>query len=278
MTDIWKLFSGILTAGIILFPSLLFAELAAPVYPGAVKDDLYCKNYKMDRGITSPGYTCYEEVYYTKDPSEKVIAFYKSKLNGIDCAKTSCKATILTAKQVMDIYGARGEKLYGSGYDKIELKLEFRNPAAVLSGCRQKPLKKGHILLGMGKMSQNDFDGYCRKYGHLQLALYPLTDKLDSNGRNMRFDRTVAESEKAGDIDQSKSQEKNMLRAQELMMQGRIQEARALMTSNQRDTSKRILDEGEQWKAMLEKLDSKAALTRIVIPLHPKSWKKDMFK
>ena len=144
--------------------------------------------------------------------------------------------------------------------------------------------------------SQANFDSLCKKYEHLQWSLYPYSDKKNSSGRYVRYDREKQDNDQSS-IQQAmaaqmtsgskKSRIKTLKRkikrntrkgrtakVAALTAELRALEASQSASGGEKDTASTISN--AQWEDIvrtIKRLDKNAYRTVIYIDHHPRTWK-----
>ena len=247
-------------------------KLLAPVYPGAV----HAPEYDSGRF----------EAWLSQDPPVKVSAWYRSQLG-----KAPVQATghhdwfpLLRQQEVAHMLRSahrdwtlaedsgvdvRRHPLANTGAD-VEW---IRSQAGQCLSDHFMPLRD---LVNRGARTQHDFDALCKKYGWIEHAYYRL---YDPGGLRQPMDKYLLEKARkrlyAGAYRGAADAEALGRRMQELVMQGRFQEAGKLMEGFQgaHQASARLPDDAwQQWAAYLQDVAEHAYPTMIRIHKHPLRW------
>ncbi len=246
--------------------------LLAPVYPGAVRAPEY------DSGRA--------QVWLSKDPPEKVSAWYREKLRKVPEQATGRHDwfPLLRQQEVARMLNSAGRDwtlAEDAGVDVRRHPLAHTGGDVVKTRSRAQPCMSDHFmtlrhLVARGVGTQADFDALCRKYAWIEDAYYRLHDP---GGLRQPMDKYLLEqAEKrfaAGPRQGAADAEALGRRMQELMQQGRFEEAGKLMESFQgahQASATLPADAWEQWVGHLERVARNAYRTMIRIHKDPLRW------
>ena len=241
-------------------------KLVAEPYPGSVADP-------NARRVTAP-----RVVYYSMDPPEKVLAFYKIPAGRAKELESGVVVTLMRADESGQIMpdkapvGAGG--LYGMG---VGITIQAVVPEARCgSGNAILTSLEGYTAIwGRG---QADVKKACAKYGHLDVAVYPA----DENGKDRgaviedEFDREMDQNLEQDEV----KQEDLTKQLQEAAMKGDMNEVRRLTKVLRGDGDTVTLGRKDRWDdamAYLERMDAIDYRTRIAIDRHPSNWTAEDF-
>lgn len=144
----------------------------------------------------------------------------------------------------------------------------------------------------LDQYSRQDVNNLCKQYGYLELAHYGYSDKRGIDGKQYTNDEVLyREYLKELDKDAGKvmSAEEKTAKAQRLMQQGKMDEARALFEEaaqmqmegqqqimQQIQTGKRTAEDNwDEWLEFLKELDTMIYPTVVFIDIHPSDWPDD---
>jgi hypothetical protein len=236
-------------------------KLVAEPYPGSVADP-------NARRVTAP-----RVVYYSMDPPEKVLAFYKIPADRAKELESGVVVTLMRADESGEIFSLKAPVGAGGTYGmEVGITIQAVAPEARCgSGNAILASLEGYVAV-WGR-DPADVKKACAKYGHLDVAVYPA----DENGKDRG---AVIEDEFDRDMDQKleqdgASQEDVAKQLQEAAMKGDMKEFQRL-TKVLRGEGDRVNVSGkDRWdEAMpyLERMDAIDYRTRISIDRHPSNW------
>jgi hypothetical protein len=266
-------------------------KLLAPVYPGSVAVDIpasnqpYAEEYYMGEA-NSP----FARVFLSKDPIEKVRAFYEQKLGPMENKYfTGWDWEGEWPFAYMKILAMADERFDMSGgiTSKVPAGVEIRaeDPSKVLVddeiywpsvGPFFERLK---LHAGIGSLSQAEYDALVKKYGYLGARYYAVGKRADEDGRRMLMDEAIfrAATDKMTAPLQQMSAVEYQARAQQLMAEGRYEEyaklseqfSASMMAAQQNSVGP---EGAKMLKDGLAELERNAYRTLIVIHLQLSEW------
>ncbi len=246
--------------------------LLAPVYPGADRTPEY------DNGR--------DQVWLSRDPPEKVSAWYREKLR-----KAPEQATgrhdwfvLLRQQEVARMLSSAGRDwtlAEDAGVDVRRHPLVHTGRDVAKTRSRAQPCLSDHFmtlrqLISRGEGTQADFDALCRKYAWIEDAYYRLHDPRGLRQPMDKYLLAQAEKKFASGARQGAADAEALgRRMQELMQQGRFEEATRLMEGFQgahQASATLPGDAWEQWAGHLEQVARHAYRTMIRIHKDPLRW------
>jgi len=303
-SDVLKLF--FVTTVIALFgwsiPGSCF-ELVALVYPGAVREKHDCEK------VNDPN--C-GEIYYTNDPMEKVVAFYKSKGINLDQKDSNSEYRSMTAVIFDSMTVYKMMKLKGESSSSAVVTVRYKDKPGpgcpgfsdakeIITAQEMMPAMTGSPPMSGAekKALQKKFDGFCKTYEHLQWSFYPFSDQKDAQGRYIRFDRQIMKDvTKASDnamlmhaMSGPRDYDKEIRRLEKKIARrerrGRTEQAEKLKKELEQVKAEKAAQAGApkkdqtsdmfdvRWNELVkryEELNKHAYTTSIYIDHHPKNW------
>ena len=246
--------------------------LLAPVYPGAVHAPEY------DNGRY--------QVWLSQDPPEKVSAWYRERL-GMEPGQAIGKHDWfpLLEQQQVDRMLRSAQRDWTLAEDAgVDVRHHPLAPAKAdemrvqgqARSCRSDHFMMLWQLVGRNEETQADFDALCRKYGWIEHAYYRLHGP---KGQRQLMDEYLLEQDRnrllSGNRKSAVDARALSRRMQELVQQGRFEEAGSLMQDFQAASQAAATlpaDAWDQWVEHLEKVARHAYRTMIRIHLHPSRW------
>jgi hypothetical protein len=283
---------AILTIVLLFSPSAAAAApgLAAPVYPGSVAAD-----HAGDQ---------YQRIFYSRDPVEKVTAFYGGRLAGLEELKPGQESYQMelggqrtrTYRYVLHRVVALEKAAVHPDRVAVEISaLTDRPPAGAPAGmsvppdlaqadsrCRPpsdffEPLFNT-IAAGKNRDWQR-FNAVCERFHHLSRSIFFPSGEQDERGRTLNQAQALIRQYHAQNspaVADDASLEDLAARMQALAMAGRMAEAQALaqqMASGvRRAPGVPGAADWDDWVGLLEKIDRHAYRTRIMINTDPATW------
>jgi hypothetical protein len=272
------------------------ASPVAPLYPGAVAAE----------HETSEQMRPYQQVFYTRDPIERVHDFYSAHAGTLEKARSGQgfyhivrkvpareKASLEPEEVGVFISTPRPPKSKNSGQGMGGVP---GGMPAELDGADQRCLHSDFFapLRTMAMQLKNrdwpQYNAVCERYHHLTWSMFLPTEELDQRGRPMRMDQILISRYNPGGVQTSPevanaSPEELAARMQALAMSGRREEARALAEqfaaaqmsgamggAGVRIQKGGIADDWEEWVKLLKEIDGHAYRTRILIHMDPATW------
>ncbi len=246
--------------------------LLAPVYPGAV----HAPEYDSGRF----------EVFLSRDPPDKVSAWYRSRLGKAPEQVTGHHDwfPLLTQQEVVRIRRSAHRDWTGVEAAGVDVR---RHPLAGTGAdvewvrSQAAPCLSDHFmvlrdLVSRGMGSQADFDALCRKYGWIEHAYYRM---YDPDGLRQPMDKHLLEQARkrlyADTYHDAAEADALGRRMQELVQQGRFEEAGKLMQRFQglhQASAGLPGDAWARWVEYLQQVALQAYPTMIRIHKHPLNW------
>ena len=247
-------------------------DLLAPVYPGAE----HAPEYDSGRF----------EAFLSKDSPSKVAAWYESRLGKAPQQVTGHHDwfPVMTRQEVARILRSarldwtlaedagvdvRRHPLANNGADVDWI----RSQAALCTSDHFMVLRD---LVARGAGTQEDFDALCEKYGWIEHAYYRL---YDPDGLRQPMDEHLLDQARkrlyGGAYRSAEDAEALGRRMQELVMQGRFEEAGKLMEQFQgvHEASAKVPEDAwMHWAEYLQQVADHAYPTMIRIHRHPLKW------
>ena len=247
-------------------------DLLAPVYPGAEHAPEY------DSG--------HFESFLSRDPPGKVSAWYRGRLGMAPQQATGHHDwfPLMTQQEVARILHS-GHRDWTRAEDAG---VDVRSHPLVNSGAdvewirsQTEPCTSDHFmvlrdLVTRGAGTQADFDALCEKYGWIEHAYYRL---YDPDGLRQPMDEHLLDQARkrlyGGAYRSAEDAEALGRRMQELVTQGRFEEAGKLMEQFQgaHEASAEVPEDAwTQWVEYLQQVADHAYPTMIRIHRHPLHW------
>lgn len=236
-------------------------QLVAEPYPGSVADP-------NARRVTAP-----RVVYYSMDPPEKVLAFYKIPADRAKELESGVVVTLMRADESGKIFPLEGPVGAGGSYGmEVGIIIQAVAPEA-RCGSGNAILTSLEGYMAVWGRSKADVKEACAKYGHLDVAVY----SVDENGKDRglvieaEFDREMGQN-----LDQDSADQEDLTKKlQEAAMKGDMQEVQRLTKVLRGDGDSVPLSQKDRWDEVityLERMDEIDYLTRISLDRHPSNW------
>jgi hypothetical protein len=295
----WRAICLTVAAAILLTTGMMAtvqASPVAPLYPGAVAAE-----HEVSE-LMRP----YQQVFYTRDPIERVHDFYSAHAGTLEEARSGQgfyhivrkvpareKASLEPEEVGVFISTPRPLESQKSGQGTGGVPAGM---PAELEGADQRCLRSDFFapLRTMAMQLENrdwpQYNAVCELYHHLTWSMFLPTEELDQRGRPMRMDQVLISRYNPGGVQTSPdvanaSPEELAARMQALAMSGRREEARALAEqfaaaqmsgamggAGVRIQKGGIADDWEEWVKLLKEIDGHAYRTRILIHTDPATW------
>ncbi len=250
------------------FVNLRFAqaELVAPVYPGSVAADHEIPEYLSE----------YVSAFYSADPIEKVVEFYKGRLGDMEEVRQGREYNY-TVKRIRVGKAALQPDRLGV---MVKTKKPDEDPRQQYAGVEQdihmasyqhdyfRPLEA--LVARLSGRDWEDYNEAVDRFIHLTWSYFPDSGRTDSRGREMNLARALIEDyHKGGSMEEmERSSEEMAARMQELMQQGRISEVQALAEQMRMQAVRATEDDDSKWDqyiSVLEEIENHAFKTLITI-------------
>lgn len=279
-------------AMLVLQPAMAAAgdKLLAPVYPGAVAVDIPLNSGQTEQYYTGEASSPFVRVFLSKDPIEKVRAFYEQKFGRMENRyftgwdwegewPFAYMKTLAKADPRFDLsMGMASEVPAG-----VEIRAE--DPSKVLVESETywpgvgRFFERLQLLTATNGLSKAEYDGLVKKYGYLGARYYAVGKRTDEDGKRLMVDEAIfkAAEDKIGAPLNQMSAEEYQARAQQLMAEKRYDEyaklneqfTASMMAAQQNATGP---TGAKVYKEGLAELERNAYRTLIVIHLHPSQW------
>ncbi|MEG6551718.1 hypothetical protein V6C53_15940 [Desulfocurvibacter africanus] len=268
-------------------------KLLAPVYPGAVAAGVPTDPEQFPSGsrYSNEAGSPFARVFLSKDPIEKVRAFYEQKLGAMDntffTGKTWEGEWPFAYSKILVMADKRFDMSTGMGGEvPAGLEISALDPAELRAGEDLYWPSVGPFferLQGMtvtGGLSRSEYEGLIKKYGCLGARHYAVGKQADEGGNLMLVDEAIfkaVENKMSAPIAAAPSAVEFQAKAQRLMAEGKYDEFTKLneqymasMAAMQQNSTgpegAKLLKDG------LTELERNAYRTLIVIHLHPSQW------
>lgn len=270
------------------------AGILAPVYPGAV-----AANHELQKQNR-----VYEQVFYSRDPIEQVVAFYRSHLGEMEeiIAGQGYRHVV---HEIGTRFKAQSSPTWAGVHISTSSKAnlndtepfvsDISNASSPMDGADPKCLHHAffkplqHMVQLLPNRDWAQFNSVCHQYCHLTWSMFLPTDERDNQGRIMAKDQLLMARYRPSGLQAPNplskvDPEEIALRMQALAMAGRIDEARSLAEQlaaahafDVGDTKLRIedgkyADDWDDWVKLLDEIDEHAYQTMIRIHTNPESW------
>ena len=246
--------------------------LLAPVYPGAV----HAPEYDSGRF----------EAFLSRDPPEKVSAWYGSRLGKAPQEVTGHHdwfplMTWREAARILRSIHRNWTHAEAAGVDVRRHPLANNGADVEWIRSQAAPCLSDHFmvlrdLVNRGAATQADFDALCEQYAWIEHAYYRLKDP---DGHRWPMDKYLLDQARKrlyGSAYRSGEEAEALgRRMQELVMQGRFEEAGRLMAQLQgahAESARVPEDAWAQWVGYLRQVADHAYPTLIRIHKHPLRW------
>jgi len=226
----------------------LATELLGPIYPDAVP-------YSSEQ----------PEYFLSKDPYEKVKTYYKEDSRGVVKERTLDGARVAWI-EYMSVTEVQKYDSIGSALG-VEV---FEQPSRQSKAADVLGMLKGMMMNGM--LSKAEYDRLVKEYKPVCQWFFPWSDE---DGQPL--DVSIYEDYEHRPEDRALKQDTDAMaiRIQELMKQGKQQEAMQVMQQMAHSVEEHHAEHGtgqagvERWKECLAELKRNGYLTRIRNALHP---------
>lgn len=275
------------------------AETAAEIYPGAIAADHAVSE------MARP----YVRVYYSRDPIERVKAFYEKELgvfeeirSGQESYQQDIRRPVITYRHVIHRVIAMEKAAIHPEQVAVEISA-LRTPedaAEHIPGSVRGQMAEADMrcrppsdffepLFTMVATQDNrtweHFNKVCRRYHHLESSLFLPSLEQDERGRTLNQAQAMIRqyhAETSPPVTDAASMEELAEQMQALAMAGRIAEAQALaqrMAEGMRAPGSpagfaggRVSADWDGWVKLLGEIDRHAYQTRIMINTDPATW------